>query len=163
MAHEELNVNVRSDGTASHFYMVTFEIAPEDEKDFNEIYDTEHIPNILQVEGVLQVIRMRDAETTPRGWLKYSALYLITQPDLPATPQWKAKSDLGRWAPVIRPKVKARRQRLGTIAANMCKAWCAIPESTGTVCRMRSENEAAIVKTINNKWCTDTGAAAPCT
>jgi hypothetical protein len=28
--------------------MVTFEIAPEDERDFNEIYDTEHIPNILQ-------------------------------------------------------------------------------------------------------------------
>ena len=33
--------------TAPFFYMVTFEIAPEDEQDFNEIYDTEHIPNIL--------------------------------------------------------------------------------------------------------------------
>ncbi len=104
--------------TAPYFYMVTFEIDPKDEKDFNEIYDTEHIPNILQVEGVLQVIRLRDVEPTPQGWLKCSALYLITQPDLPTTPQWNAKSDLGRWAPVIRPKVKARRQRLGTVAAN---------------------------------------------
>ncbi len=31
-------------GMAPFFYMVTFEIAPEDEHDFNEIYDTEHIP-----------------------------------------------------------------------------------------------------------------------
>jgi hypothetical protein len=110
-----------SNTAASYFYMVTFEIAPEDEKEFNEIYDTEHIPNILQVEGVLQVIRLRDAEPTPQGWLKYSALYLITQPDLPTTPQWKAKSDLGRWAPVIRPRVKSRRQRLGATVANMSK------------------------------------------
>ena len=65
---------------------------------------------------------LRDAEATPQGWLKYSALYLITQPDLPATPQWKAKSDLGRWAPVIRPKVKARRQRLGSVVVNAAKA-----------------------------------------
>ena len=111
-------MNSGSDTTAPYFYMVTFEIDPKDEKDFNEIYDTEHIPNILQVEGVLQVIRLRDAEPTPQGWLKYSALYLITQPDLPTTPQWKTKSDLGRWAPVIRPRVKARRQRLGCVAAN---------------------------------------------
>jgi len=109
-------------GMAPYFYMVTFEIDPKDEKDFNEIYDTEHIPNILQVEGVLQVIRLRDAEPTPQGWLKYSALYLITQPDLPMTPQWKAKSDLGRWAPVIRPRVKARRQRLGSVAANASRS-----------------------------------------
>lgn len=104
---------------APYFYMVTFEIDPKDEKDFNDIYDTEHIPNILQVPGVHQVIRLRDAEPTPQGWLKYSALYLIDQPDLPSTPQWKAKSDLGRWAPVIRPRVKSRRQRLGATVANM--------------------------------------------
>jgi hypothetical protein len=33
----------------------------EDEVEFNEIYDTEHIPNILEVDGVMQVIRFRDA------------------------------------------------------------------------------------------------------
>ena len=79
--------------TALYFYTVTFEIEPADEKDFNEIYDTEHIPNILQVPGVRQVIRLRDAESTPQGWLKYSALYLIDTPDLPSTPQWRAKSE----------------------------------------------------------------------
>ena len=101
-----------------YFYIVTFEIDPADEKDFNEIYDTEHIPNIMQVEGVRQVIRLRDEQPTAQGWLKYSALYLIDTPGLPSTPQWRAKSDIGRWAPVIRPKVKARRQRLGRVVAN---------------------------------------------
>ena len=39
-------------GAARFFYMVTFEAAPEDEPEFNEIYDTEHIPHLLRVEGV---------------------------------------------------------------------------------------------------------------
>lgn len=112
----------RDKGTASYFYLVTFEIDPRDEKDFNEIYDTEHIPNILQVDGVLQVIRLHDAEPTPQGWLTYSALYLMTRPDLPGTREWREKSDLGRWAPVIRPKVKARRQRLGRVVADARRA-----------------------------------------
>ena len=104
---------------APYFYIVTFEIEPADEKDFNDIYDTEHIPNIMQVPGVRQVIRLRDADSTSQGWLKYTTLYLIDTPDLPTTPQWRAKSDIGRWAPVIRPKVKARRQRLGHVVANV--------------------------------------------
>ena len=108
--------------SSHYFYMVTFEIAPEDEAQFNEIYDTEHIPNILEVDGVLQVIRFRDAEPTPQGWLRYSALYLMTRADLPSTPEWRAKSDIGRWAPVIRPRVKSRQQRLGPVVANSTKA-----------------------------------------
>ena len=36
-------------------------------------------------------------------------------PDLPTTPQWKAESDKGRWAPMIRPRVKSRSQRLGVL------------------------------------------------
>jgi hypothetical protein len=102
---------------ARHCYMVTFEIAREDEAEFNEIYDTEHVPNILKVEGVLGVVRVKDAAPTPKGWLLYSALYLITHPDLPSTPQWKAASEIGRWAPMMRPRMKSRAQRLGSVAA----------------------------------------------
>jgi hypothetical protein len=103
-------------GGARYFYMVTFEIAPEDEPLFNEIYDTEHVPNLLQVDGVLGIMRFRDAAPNDKGWLVYSALYVIARPDLPTTPEWKAKSELGRWAPLMRPRMKARRQRLGSLA-----------------------------------------------
>ena len=107
--------------TARFFYMVTFEIAPEDEHDFNEIYDTEHIPNILQVDGVLGIMRFRDATPNAAGWLVYSALYLLARPEIPDTPAWKAKSDLGRWAPVIRPRVKSRQRRLGSLVGSYSK------------------------------------------
>src|SRR5262249_29110426 len=60
---------------ARYFYMVTFEIDPADEPLFNEIYDTEHIPSISKVPGVLGVVRFRDHEPNERGWLVYSALY----------------------------------------------------------------------------------------
>lgn len=110
--------NKTTDLTAArHFYMVTFEIAPEDEHDFNEIYDTEHIPNILRVKGVHGVIRFKDAAPNAAGWLVYSALYLIERPDLPDTPEWKTASDTGRWAPVMRPRLKSRQRRIGQIVA----------------------------------------------
>ena len=58
-------------------------------------------------------MRFRDAAPNEKGWLVYSALYLLARPDLPATPEWKTASDLGRWAAVMRPRLKSRRQRLG--------------------------------------------------
>lgn len=100
---------------ARYFYMVTFEIDPADEALFNEIYDTEHIPNILTVPGVLGVVRFRDEAPSKEGWLMYSALYYLEQSELPSTDQWKAESNKGRWAPVIRPRVKSRSQRLGSL------------------------------------------------
>jgi len=107
----------RALGGARYFYMVTFEIAPEDEREFNDIYDHEHIPDLLKVDGVKGVLRLRDGERNQNGWLVYSALYLITTPELPDTPQWKARSEIGRWAPVMRPRLKSRARRTGTIVA----------------------------------------------
>jgi hypothetical protein len=105
-------------GAARHFYMVTFEIAREDEAEFNEIYDTEHVPNILKVKGVVGVVRFKDAAPNAAGWLVYSALYLLERADLPDTPEWKKASDTGRWAPVMRPKLKSRQRRLGPVLAS---------------------------------------------
>jgi hypothetical protein len=102
---------------AKYFYMVTFEIEPADEALFNEIYDDEHVPNIMKVPGVIGVVRFRDHELNAQGWLVYSALYYLAQPDLPNTPEWKEESDKGRWAPLIRPRIKSRQRRLGVLAS----------------------------------------------
>lgn len=102
---------------ARYFYMVTFEVAPEDEAVFNEVYDTEHIPDLLGVQRVMGVLRLRDAEPNAAGRLVYSALYLLARPDVPGTPQWKAASEIGRWAPLVRPRLKSRHQRLGSIVS----------------------------------------------
>ena len=97
--------------------MITFEIAPEDESAFNDIYDKDHIPNILKLEGVVEVIRFKDAGPNEKGLLVYSALYLLAEENLHQSPEWKKLSDLGRWAPVIRPKVKSRARRAGPVVA----------------------------------------------
>jgi hypothetical protein len=104
-------------GAGPFYMMITFEIAPEDEAEFNEVYDQEHVPNISRLDGVIEVIRFRDAMPNERGWLVYSALYILAEENLHETPQWKALSDLGRWAPVIRPKLKSRARRAGPVVA----------------------------------------------
>ncbi len=104
-------------GAAAFWMMVTFEIAPEDESEFNDIYDNDHIPNILKLPGVIEIIRFRDASANEKGFLVYSAIYFLAQENLHQTPGWTTLSDLGRWAPVIRPKIKARARRAGPVVA----------------------------------------------
>lgn len=111
----------RNAGDAPFCMMITFEIAPEDEAEFNEIYDADHIPNILKLDGVREVIRFRDAAPNDKGYLVYSALYMMATENLHVTPEWTKLSDLGRWAPVIRPKVKSRARRTGPVVARFTK------------------------------------------
>jgi len=108
-------------GVAPFCMMITFEIAPEDESEFNDIYDNDHIPNILKLDGVIEVLRFRDAAPNEKGFLVYSAIYFLAQENLHETPEWKALSDLGRWAPVIRPKVKSRARRAGPVVGRYTK------------------------------------------
>jgi hypothetical protein len=111
----------RSVAAAPYCMMITFEIAPADEAEFNEIYDTDHIPNIMKLDGVIEVIRFRDAGPNEKGYLVYTALYMMASENLHLTPEWTALSDLGRWAPVIRPKVKSRARRTGPVVARFAK------------------------------------------
>ena len=104
-------------GAAPFCMTITFEIAPADEAEFNDIYDNDHIPNILKVPGVLEVIRFRDAAPNEKGFLVYSAIYFVATENLHETPQWKERSEIGRWAPVIRPKIKSRTRRAGPVVA----------------------------------------------
>jgi hypothetical protein len=114
-------MNEHTRGEPPYCMMITFEIEPGDEAEFNDIYDNDHVPNILKLDGVLEVIRFRDAEPNEKGLLVYSALYMLARENLHLTPEWKALSDLGRWAPVIRPKVKSRTRRAGPVIARFSR------------------------------------------
>jgi len=109
--------DVKND-TAPYCMTITFEIAPADEAEFNDIYDNDHIPTIMKLPGVREVLRFRDAEANESGFLVYTAIYFMTEPDLHETPEWKKLSDTGRWMPVIRPKVKSRARRKGPVVAH---------------------------------------------
>jgi hypothetical protein len=62
--------------------------APADETGFNAWYDTEHVPALARVPGVLCARRYRTAAGQP----KYVALYHLASPGVVETEQWKQAS-----------------------------------------------------------------------
>jgi hypothetical protein len=61
---------------------------PEVETAFNAWYDTEHLPALARVPGVLCARRYRTGAGNP----KYVALYHLASPGVVDTPEWKAAS-----------------------------------------------------------------------
>ena len=41
-----------------YVFIVSMDVAPEKEDLFNEVYDREHIPNLLEIPGVLSATRV---------------------------------------------------------------------------------------------------------
>ena len=56
---------------ADYIYLVQMDIPSELEEDFNRIYDTQHIPNILSVEGVSSCTRYKLEEGDTDGVARY--------------------------------------------------------------------------------------------
>lgn len=110
--------SITTPSPSKFFLMMTFEISRDQEQLFNDIYDAEHAPYILAVAGVHSCVRFTDKDLSPGGWLVYSTLYQFDHPDLPNSPEWKAASDRGRWKELIRPYVKSRQRRLGSIVSD---------------------------------------------
>jgi hypothetical protein len=78
---------------------VSVDIEEHKEDLMNELYDSEHIPLLLALPGVVNVVRYRASEGNPR----YLAVYEIEQPEIPATKEWAVASDTGRWKLEVKP------------------------------------------------------------
>lgn len=85
--------------TTKYLFMVSMDIVQEKEALFNEVYDTEHVPLLLEVPGVRAVSRMKtepaafnvggerkvlDGGSEPR----YVAIYEIDSPDVLLSREW---------------------------------------------------------------------------
>jgi heme-degrading monooxygenase HmoA len=73
-------------------------VAPEHEHEFNEWYNTEHIPMLAAVPGVLSARRFRANSANRR----YVALYHLVSPEVQATAAWKSAADT-EWTRKLRP------------------------------------------------------------
>ncbi|PYS10403.1 MAG: hypothetical protein DMG17_24930, partial [Acidobacteria bacterium] len=49
-------------GKAKYLMIVSMDVDPEHEALFNEVYDQEHIPNLIKVPGVLGITRYKRQE-----------------------------------------------------------------------------------------------------
>jgi hypothetical protein len=90
---------------------------------FNEVYDKEHVPELLKVPGVLAVHRLTlqplklgiggEVKTiVAEGEPKYSAIYELESADVLTSDAWAKAVELGRWSAQVRPYTRNRRHTL---------------------------------------------------
>jgi hypothetical protein len=91
-----------------YIYFVQMDIPAELEDEFNRIYDTEHVPNILKAPGVHGCTRYRLESSNAPGMARYAAVYDIASPDVPSSAGWLAESEKGAWSTKIRPHTTNR-------------------------------------------------------
>ena len=93
---------------------------------FNEVYDTEHVPELLKVPGVLAVYRTTLAPLKMsiggelktiviEGEPKHSALYELESAEVLTSAAWAAAVEKGRWPAQVRPYTRNRRHTLRKI------------------------------------------------
>jgi hypothetical protein len=103
-----------------YIFIASMDVAPEKEALFNEVYDTEHVLNLLKVPGVRSVTRLKTEPAslniggerkplTGEGWPRYSAIYEIDSPDVLSSAAWAKAVELGRWPKEVRPFTSNRR------------------------------------------------------
>ncbi len=73
-------------------------VVPEHEAEFNEWYNTEHIPALAAVPGCLCARRFRATSANRR----YVALYHLASPEVQASAAWKAAANTP-WTEKLRP------------------------------------------------------------
>jgi hypothetical protein len=83
---------------AAALLLIAMNVAPEQEHEFNEWYNTEHLPQLGAVPGVLAARRYRGAGATQR----YAAIYHFANPDVPNSAAWKTAANTP-WTERMRP------------------------------------------------------------
>jgi hypothetical protein len=108
---------------ARYVFIASMDVDPAKEALFNEVYDREHIPLILEVPGVISA---RRATTVPltmiiggekksivaEGEPRYSAIYELESPEVLVSEAWAKAVDAGRWPAEVRPYTRNRRHVL---------------------------------------------------
>jgi hypothetical protein len=106
-----------------YLFTASMDVAPNKEALFNEVYDQEHVPNLLKVPGVISVTRLTlerltlgiGGEHRPvvvKGEPKHSAIYEIESPAVLVSREWGAAVEAGRWPEQVRPYTSNRRHTL---------------------------------------------------
>jgi hypothetical protein len=83
---------------AAALLLIAMNVAPEHEAEFNEWYNTEHIPALGGVKGALSARRYRGTGATQR----YAALYHLASSEVSNSSEWKAAANT-KWTERMRP------------------------------------------------------------
>src|SRR5260370_5699680 len=86
---------------AAALLLVAMNVAPEHESEFNEWYNTEHIPALGSVPGTLSARRYRGTAATQL----YAALYHLAPPDMLSSAAWPTAATTP-WTEKMRPQFR---------------------------------------------------------
>lgn len=104
--------------------IASMDVDCEHEALFHEVYDSEHLPNLMSVPGVLDVVRMTPIPfhmsigglerefPVPAGEPQYSAVYRLESPHVLKSAAFGQAVEAGRWPLEVRPFTKNRRHIL---------------------------------------------------
>jgi hypothetical protein len=106
-----------------YVFTASMDVDPAKEALFNEVYDTEHVPLILKVPGVLAATRCVSTPLTmilggekraiaAEGEPRYSAIYELESAEVLTSEAWARAVDQGRWPAEVRPYTRNRRHTL---------------------------------------------------
>jgi len=108
--------------TSKYLFVASMDVDADKEALFNEVYDTEHVPNLLKVPGVRAVSRMEGEpfaisiggaeKQVQHDGPRHSALYEIDGPHVLVSPEWAKAVEAGRWPAQVRPFTRSRRHAL---------------------------------------------------
>jgi hypothetical protein len=93
-------------GKTPYVFWVMMDIEPHREALFNELYDHEHLPLLLELPGSVNAVRYR---TSAAGEPRYLCAYEVENAELPMSKLWNDTSDIGRWKPEVRPYTYNKR------------------------------------------------------
>ena len=106
-----------------YLFSAAMDVTPDKESLFNDVYDTEHVPLLSRVPGVVAIARFKKRELTLmlggkrqtiviEGEPTYNALYELESPEVLTTDAWAKAVEEGRWPGLVRPHTKNRRHVL---------------------------------------------------
>lgn len=107
-----------------YYFLASMNIEKEYEALFHQVYNEEHVPNLLAVPGVLDVVRLRPVPfriviaggirevAVPSDERAFTAMYTIADPSVLTSPEFGAAVEEGRWPREVRPHTIDRKHVL---------------------------------------------------
>jgi hypothetical protein len=108
---------------SKYLFIASMDVDPNKESLFNEVYNTEHCPELSNVPGVGRITRLEKrkftvliggksqtvaSESEPR----FHAMYELESPEVLTSAAWAEAVERGRWPEQVRPYTKNRRHVL---------------------------------------------------
>jgi hypothetical protein len=104
---------------SKYVFIASMDVEPDKEALFNEVYDREHIPNLLRVPGVHAATRVQgepftlsiggEEKKVAHEGASYCAIYEIDGPEVLTSAAWAKAGEAGRWPSEVRPFTRNRR------------------------------------------------------